>query len=465
MAAGFSACGSSDPPKFNLVLIVADALRPDHTGAYGYDRPTTPNMDRLAKESVLFRTALASAAFTLPSMATLFTSLQPMEHGVRSHLDPSGTGDFLGPEFHTLAERLKDRGYGTGAVVSNSLFLLKKGFDQGFDHFDAGRRRDAGPTTDAALSWLQRQSDTAPFFLWVHYIDPHWPYDAPRDFARPFVHNDRGQFQRMVRAFDESRLKSDQIYFENSLDEDGVLRGIAEYDNEVAYMDQHLGRLVDYLKSSGLYENTVIAVVSDHGEALGEHDLYFAHSFYLYDEIQRVVMMLKAAGKAGPRSVDEPVRLLDLMPTLYSLLDLAPENGMAGRDLAPLCRGRGMTAGPPDPPAYAESEPRYVNRKGAFRYPYRKRIHGTGIQSKWRMIRTRDHKLIFIPGEGMELYDLQADPGEEKNIFDERPDLAGLLGPILEQWVADDPGVKPGKAGAPGQGDAEAVRLIREMGY
>lgn len=455
-------CGPDRADSPNLVLIVFDALRPDHTGSYGYGRPTTPNLDGLAADSVLFRNALAPAAFTLPSMATLFTSLGPLDHGVRRHLDPEGLEDRLEEKFLTLAETLKERGYATGAVVSNSLFMLEVGFDQGFDYYNPGKRRDAEPTTDAALAWLKGLPDDAPFFLWVHYIDPHWPYDAPRDFRRPFSHPDKGQFQRTVLDFEGGRLSSDRIYFESRLDEDGLCRGIAEYDNEIAYADHHMGRVVDYLKERGIYDETLIAVVSDHGESLGEHDLTFAHSFYLYDTVQKVVWLLKPPGRKEAAEVERQVRLLDFMPTVLSCLGIDDRAGMKGRNLRPSWEG---SAEFPDLPAYAESEPRYRNRRGSFRYPARRRVYLEGNEGKWRMIRHEGYKLILIPGEGKELYDLDRDPDELKSVLEERPAIAEKLTRMLEAVLEKDRSGPSAGGREPLAGDGEAVRLIKEMGY
>ena len=302
LAAGLAplpGCGGGDPEPIPVILIVFDALRPDHTGLDGYRRNTTPTLNRLARDGVVFDQASAQAAFTLPSMATLFTGLHPYHHGVRRHLDHQGRADRLAPERTTLAETLNARGYATAAVVSNSLFQLDTGFDQGFDHFNAGRRRDAGPTTDAALAWLKARPKDRPFFLWIHYIDPHWPYDAPNEYARPFSHDDRGEYAAALRAFERGRLSPGRLYFENPFSPDGVQRAVAEYDNEIAYADRELSRLIRYLKKEGLYEKALIVAVSDHGESLGEHGLHFAHSFNLYEPVQRVLFVVKPPGAGG----------------------------------------------------------------------------------------------------------------------------------------------------------------------
>jgi arylsulfatase A-like enzyme len=461
----FAACGGKEADRPSMVLVVFDTLRPDHTGPLGYERATTPNLVRLAENGILFEDATASAAFTLPSMATLFTSLDPVEHGVRRHLDPEGIQDRLSGRFVTLAERLKSEGYATAAVVSNSLFLLKFGFDQGFDTFDAGGRRDAGPTTDAALAWLKQRPKDRPFFLWVHYIDPHWPYNAPAEFKRPFRRDDGGQYQHILDGFKRKRIKSDQIYFDNRLGPDGIARAVAEYDNEIAYADLHMGRLLDHLKSEGIYDETLIAAVSDHGESLGEHELFFAHSFYLYEEIQQALMLLKPPRSSAAARVDHPVRLLDFLPTVLSLLGMDPAEGMRGRDLSPLWSGEGKAASFPDLPTYAESEPRYRTAEGLYRYPHRKRIHMEGNEGKWRMMREGRFKLIHIPGEGRELYDLSSDPDETRNIVNERPAVAERLMDMLERIMDQDKDAALPEPARTGERDQKTIEEIQALGY
>ncbi|MFH1998428.1 MAG: sulfatase [Planctomycetota bacterium] len=458
-------CGCADHDTPNLVIIVFDALRPDHVGAYGYERDTTPRIDLLAHDAILFEEVNTSAAFTLPSMATLFTGLNPIAHNVRRHMDPDGLQDHLEDRFETLAESLRARGYATGAAVSNSLFLYRFGFDQGFDLFDAGQRRDAEPTTDIALSWLKEQNQDQPFFLWIHYIDPHWPYNAPPDFSRRFLHPDGGQYQALLDDFKKSRVRGDQIYFENRLDPDGVKSGIAEYDNEIAYADSQMGRIIEYLKSQGLYDNTLIAVVSDHGESLGEHGLFFAHSFYLYNEIQRCAWVLKPPHGREPVRVKHPVRLLDFYPTVLAMLDMDPAQTPEGKNLNFLWTGTGEHGAFPDLPAYSESEPRYRTEQGGYRYPSRRRAYKEGNVGKWRMIQSNGYKLISIPGEGWELYDLTRDPLELDNIAEEQPDVLHTLSRSLTGFLEKDAGEPPGSPRPLNDEWEKALQEIKAMGY
>jgi len=246
------------------------------------------------------------------------------------------------------------------------------------------------------------------------------------------------------------------------MDPDLRKRGIAEYDNEAAYMDSQIHRLLQGLKKMGLYENTIIVLLSDHGESLGEHGLNFAHSFYLYDTIQKVVFMIKSPGKPVPAVVEEQVRLLDFAPTVLSMLNIKTNASLRGKDLSPLwMKGKDKSA-LLSLPAYSESEPRYREASGHYRYPDRKRANVEENEGKWRMIRFKDRKLIYIPGEGVELYDLNADKAELNNIADKEPETVKSIRALLTRIL------KAEKTSIKGENktfDQETLRLFREMGY
>jgi len=384
-------------------------------------------------------------------MATLFTALNPMSHGVRRHPDTEGRVDVLSPRLETLPEFLSARGYATQAVVSNSLFQkrFRVGFDAGFDVYDVGRRRrDAGPTTDRVLELLDRNlAGRKPFFLWVHYIDPHWPYDPPESFERPFSHDDGGQFQRLLQRFENKSLPREIINFTPPLDADGRAAALCAYDNEVAYVDGQIGRLMAGLEERGLDEKTVVAVVSDHGEALGEHGVSFAHSFTLYDEVQRVVQIIRPAGgtAGGTKAVrvGDQVRLLDFAPTLLGLLGFDPDDrdsdllaNAEGRDLSPLWTEGAVALDAL--PAYAESEAWSAEAVGAAgRTGGAIALPRSG--GKWKMVRFKGYKLIAIPGAEWELYDLTEDGREISNLLPHAPpEAASPLARLMEAYLDDD---------------------------
>ena len=458
-----------EPRRPNLLLISIETFRADRLRANGYRRRTTPNLDRLAKEGVNFRQAIAQAPFTLPSLATVMTGLTPPLHGVRNH--PAT----LPPELTTLAERLEESGYKTAAMTRHSWLRRKSGFDQGFaeyhnNRFSAGL--DARSLSLAAEDWLRAQGDE-PFFLWLHFIDPHLPYTPGYPYSTLWNgdHRDdsqvkhlRSMLQRELETFlptpyadlsggpyldlvlryypdNEAlldlalrRRSRGEIFFgkvqysEQSLQE---VRNL--YDGTILYTDDNLARILAALDDLGLTDHTLVAVVGDHGESLGEHNLFFTHDFSLYDEVLRVPLILRMPGRISAGTVvDQQVRLADLMPTFLDLLGIDALAKAEGVSLAPLTAGESL----PFLPAFAESAP--------YRrlFPEQSRIYYKGNLGKWRMVRTENWKLILIPnpkGDLYELYDLESDPGETTNLYEKLPGEVGKLLPMLEEWLARDP--------------------------
>lgn len=397
----------------NLVVVTLDTTRADRIGAYG--RPgaaTTPTFDHLAREGVLFEQAMTSAPLTLPAHATMFTGAYPPQHGVRDN-----GGFFLDPGATTLAERLKSAGFRTGAFVGAYVLDSKWGLDQGFDQYvddfdlaelrggslgDVSRR--AAEVVDRALPWLE-QVRHQPFFAWLHLYDAHAPYDPPEPFATRFA---------------------DQ-----------------PYNGEIAYADSQLGRVVEFLGARGLLDRTIVVVLGDHGESLGEHD-EGTHGFFIYETSTHVPFLIRAPfDGVRARRVSSPVRTADLMPTVLDLLGLpAVDHPIPGTSLAGMMTGADAD---PAPDGYAEAL-----------YP----LHHYGW-SALKAIRSGTYKLIDAPSP--ELFDLAADPGETTNLFEARRDVANRLQRSLR---ALDAGFS--RAGAPptaGSVDPETRARLASLGY
>jgi arylsulfatase A-like enzyme/Flp pilus assembly protein TadD len=345
------------PTGPSVVLVTIDTLRADHVGAYGAGFAQTPVLDALAREGTRFETAIAATPITLPSHASLLTGTWPPRHGVRHN------GTFrLGEALPTLAERFRASGYATGAVVGAVVLGRRYGLARGFEHYDdhVGSRkagatgfleRTATEVTDAALAWRASLGDR-PFFLWVHYYDPHLEHRAPPSFAARFP--DR------------------------------------PYDAEIAYVDHELGRLRDGLASQGAGE-TLWAVTADHGESLGDHG-ELNHGMTLYDAALHVPWILHGPGVPADRSVEGVVRAVDVAPTLLSLAGLPSLPDVDGRDLAPLLA---PDAGPSPHWAYSES----LLPKLDFGW------------APLHAIRTRD--LLYVRAPRPELYVLADDPDQQ----------------------------------------------------
>lgn len=466
------------PPGPNVLLIVIDTLRADHLPMYGYARDTSPHLAALAEQGALFEDAVSTASFTMPSVASLLTGRLPHEHGVREHPSRLPEGE------STLAEQFHRGGYATGAVLSHPLLSRRWGFAQGFGFYDApdgspfeatgglhplralerdGRPWSAETTTRSAIRWLRRHQRD-PFFLWVHYIDPHFPYDPPLPYDALFSRTDTGPYDDLLQSYRDGALDIDAIALSASLEPAVVRGGEARYDGEIAYTDRELQRLLDALADLGLLDGTLVVVTADHGEAFGEHGVSFEHAFNTFEELMRVPLLFAWPSRIAPgRRIASQVSLLDVGPTLLELAGLAAPEGMRGRSLAPLLLDEPVAWDPA--PAYGENQallPGHPTYAGMSRYPW---IYRSGNEGKWRMVRLPPWKLIHVPGrpEGENLlFHLTSDPGELSDRAASRPDVVRKLEAHLAEWVAEDRGAA-GRAGPTLR--PEDLENLRALGY
>ena len=365
----------------NLLIVTLDTTRADHIHAYGFNDIETPHLDRIAQEGVLFEQAVASAPLTLPAHSTIFTSKSPPAHGVRDN-----GGFYLGQEETTLAELLSQSGFRTGAFIGAYVLDSKWGVDQGFDtYFDdfdlskeetlslAAINRPGNEVTDRALEWLDTV-ESSRFFGWVHYYDPHSPYEPPEPF--------------------KSRYPS------------------RPYVGEIAFTDFQVGRILNWLDERDLTEKTVVVIMGAHGENLGQHG-ESTHGFFVYDGVIRVPFLIRAPyERTRGMRVKDVVRGVDVFPTVLDLLHIAPSEGVEGQSLVPLMTGDTDAL---ELPAYSEAV-----------YP----LYHFGW-SDLRSLRMGNYKYIDAPRP--ELYDISADPREVDNILGEHPDIAQELQALLAE--------------------------------
>jgi len=339
VAAGCSVEEPAPTPRA-LLLVSVDTLRADRLGVYGSTHGLSPRIDALARGSLVFDAAYAPTPFTFPSIAGLLTGRYPDELGIRSNRSA------VPADVPTLAGALRDAGWRTGAVVSNFVLRNKTGLARHFDLYDdtmlqaevvrAWPERIARDTTDAAIRAQAKLAESGePWFLWVHYQDPHGPYTPPEGFRERFLEAERRetdgtrQLDGHPDKFGEGVIPAYQLLD----DQREVAWYRAGYDGEIAYLDTELGRLLDTLDGQGVLADAVVVFASDHGEALGEHDYWFAHGHQLTDELVRVPLVLRVPGHAPGRRSDV-VSLVDLTPTLTRLLlqSTSPPGG-PGRNL------------------------------------------------------------------------------------------------------------------------------------
>jgi arylsulfatase A-like enzyme/tetratricopeptide (TPR) repeat protein len=400
------------PGRLNLLVVTVDTLRADRVGAFGYEGGRTPVMDGLAARGILCSRAFSHVPLTLPSHSTIFTGLLPLSHGVRDN------GERLGPEPATLAEIARSRGYATAAVVGafplDSRFGLNRGFETYDDLYGSRNRvrdmafveRRAEEVNRKAEEWVAAHGDR-PFFLWVHYFDPHAPYTPPPPFDREFAGR--------------------------------------EYDGEIAYADACLGRLFAALEGHGHADDTLIVVTSDHGEGLGAHEEK-THGIFIYDATLHVPLIIAGPGvRARGRNVAEEVGLVDILPTICDLMGWPVPQGLPGRSLAPAASGARPEQALEAKTVYIESMAPLLSRNWA----------------PLRGVRTTRWKYIDAPTP--ELYDLSADPGETVNVHGDRPETASRLRHEMEALVEGQP-PPAGDAGLPAL-DRESRQKLRSLGY
>ncbi len=331
--------GRSSPANagVNVVLLTVDTLRPDHMGAYGYQRQTTPAIDRVAARGVVFDSAFTYWPKTRASFAAMFTSLYASQNGLNVR-------DRDLPDFNqTLAEILQESGYRTAAAIDNGNLDGSLGFAQGFDQYEQAwlkAETEIDRTeflTQFAIDFLakEKEDDAGPFFLWIHYVNPHTPYDPPQDLLERF-HGDglipRGPEIQPVVGYHGGVNRKLFVEGETQLGD-----YIDRYDGEVALADQHIGRVVEALEKSSYQSSTLLIITSDHGESLGEHDYYFDHGSNLLNPSLRIPLILSFPGilPEGERN-EAMVTTLDILPTILDLAQVSFPNELEGRSLAPL---------------------------------------------------------------------------------------------------------------------------------
>lgn len=402
----------------HVILISIDTVRWDHLGCYGYPRDTTPSIDALAGDGVVFEAAFAPSTNTAPSHATILTGLYPYTHGVVRNRYQLKEG------VETLAQYLEPAGFRSGAFVS-SYTLQKKhtNLDRGFGHYDDAlttrTERFAKQTNEAAVAWLKGEAHLRdPTFLFFHLFDPHYPYTPPAEYARRFAKPGRTNLR--AGGLHQIRAKGGEP---EQLEE-----YVRFYDSELAYADATVGELFSALERHGYWNESLVIVLSDHGETLDDRTWPFDHGARAYEEQIRVPLIIRFPdGTGAGRRISVPVHHVDIVPTILEYLRLPLPPGLQGRSLMPLIRGSD------------EGDPKRLIFSSARPEPERvKEIEAPLVkEGQILALRAWPNKLIAYPATGgffYQLFDLARDPKERTSLAAERIEEVQKLAELLLAW-------------------------------
>lgn len=430
--------------NLNVLLVVVDTLGTEHLGLFNPKLTDTPNLNRLAKNGVLFKRAYSAAPWTKPSIASIMTSLFPSEHKV------NGLNSLFRPELQTMAELFKAEGRPTAGFISHTLIDAKTGYNQGFDEYKIvkfkGNVHDSTTShqvTDLALDWLKRQgypastSDKKPFFMFLHYFDPHFNYQHHAEFDQTSGYKGpltAGMGLRALRRAIPTMTKSDIDFL------------VGLYHEEIAYTDKHIGRLLDNLAASGLSKNTIVILTADHGEEFMRHGK-IGHTATLFDELVHVPLIFSLPGVFGPKVVEESVTTIDILPTLFSIQsDSAVKPEWRGISLKPYLTGQG-----------APPKDRYFYSEVDFR--------SSGIKAYKVGVSHQSFKLVYDkPTKVYELYDRAKDPEELHDIAQQNPKMVAELTKKIEEFRSK---FQP-EGAAPSEEierSPEEIQQLKSLGY
>ena len=421
----------------SIIVVSIDTLRADHLGCYGYFRDTSPTIDALAEESVLFERAMAPMSMTLPAHTSLFTGTFPLEHGVLANIKHGGRVFVPAPGLRSFAEFARDRGYQTAAFVSAPPLAASTGIAAGFDVFrEPEKQRPAEETTEEVFRWIDGL-EPGPFLLWVHYFDPHQPYRPPEEFQIYDNDDALGRYLEQRHISDTARSPGGDSY--DTRDSTNL------YDGEIRYVDHELSRLIERLSQAGRWQDSALVLVSDHGESVGDHG-YVGHEYITREQLQ-VLMLLRAPG-AAPARFATPVSLVDALPTLIAQLE---DDGWQG--FLDQVSGRDVLA--------TGSEPHAVFAQRAERE--RPDFIGPGfslLSGKWRY--------VYEPQKENQLFDWSTDPYELDNVIEQHAELAHSIEDELLERVSRyhvRATELRGDSEVQGEMDPELYEKLRALGY
>lgn len=491
---GKNSAPDEDAP-LNILFISSDTLRADRTGSAGHLPPTSPWIDRLAREGVQFANAFAPRSQTWPSLTSVMTSKYPVIHGVRTN------GLMLDPKHESLPQYLQYEGYATAAFIGNMSKASHLGYDEPIWSNETKRapqhERD-NEIADKSIEWLRtKRPADRPFFLWVHFLNPHGPYSPPAEYRARVYDGPDGRF-------DSSRPTLEKIALEQiELTETDLRSMQADYDGDVVAADICVGRVLTALEQQGLADNTLVVFFSDHGDELYERNYYFMHSCSIYDTVLRVPMSMRLPGQIPPGTLtDEVVELIDIVPTACSLAGIEIPDWAQGQDLTSVIAGepsRGRAVSEwhppmsPTPKALAlfndtstEEFKRLAREYGFDEMQKGEMVNGLGMRFEEGrepiyVLRTKDFRFVlnegeetpndgvfnWHPGKGFrvareEYYDHHIDPGERFNRVDDASEVVAEAREWLASWRTT---MEANADLASLPTDPKTIKALQDLGY
>lgn len=422
---------------FNIVLITIDALRADHLSCYGYHRNTTPHIDKIAEKGIIFKNSIAPSSWTSPSMVSLFTSVYSINHGVIHGFVKNKkiyNQEVFSDELTTLAEILKVNGYSTFAVASNLHLSEKFGFARGFDYFKCLSFHPAPRVNKIIYSWKDEIKKADKFFLWIHYFDPHHFYHSRTPWIEKYTSKTLTQ---KLKLFEKKMYELLELIPMFKKDPQALSNLIALYDSEINYVDSYVGELIQKLE---LDKNTLIIITSDHGEGFLEHGT-LDHGKNLHSESINIPLIIKLPQRMSKKVIDQQVSLLDIMPTILSMLNIPYPKKIFGeailtsngeeRNITERFLFTELGKGNYNMKAILTKDWKYIyNYKGMLEELYN-RVKNV-LTKDWRYIYTYESKIE-------ELYNRKQDSQEQVNLINKKASFGKKFKEQLNQWIASAP--------------------------
>lgn len=417
--------------KPNLIIINIDTLSPSHLSLFGYKRKTSPNLEQFSKKCLLFTNTVAQASWTPPSVASLLTSLYPSQHG------STGKDNIpLSPDNLTLAELLREKGYHTVAFSASPFIHPDYGFAQGFDKFEFEDIPKAEMLNQRIFKFLDRNPKETPFFLYIMYFDPHQPYEPPPPYDTMFQKDEKGRDLWQPKKYKGKKAKIAKL--KPSIKKELFEFVLSQYDGEIAYTDDQIGKLLKKFEENQLLNNSIILFTSDHGEEFLEHS-GFGHGKTLYNEVIKVLFLLYTPNILPNGKINQPVEVVDIMPTLLDIMGIEIHEEISGKSIVQFLKTNEKS-----------SSVQYAQMR-----PFLK-------SEEWIRAFYLEHYKLIISKNKKELYKLDTDPKEKNNIAEQKPELLFKIQNEMENFEQNLTKRKISPKIAPSQKTRE---ILRSLGY